>query len=90
MIAKFLMDWNITETETEIRWVVEEELLFGGIRAPPEMNLILPPFDHLSELVESDFVVAGCITGSEDPLGLGLVHVLHHLQEVKVAIVDRL
>ena len=36
---------------------------------------------HCSELIQTDLVVTGSITGSEDTISLLLAHVLHHLEE---------
>jgi hypothetical protein len=43
-------------------------------------ELVFSSLDHLAELVEADLVVARRITGSEDAIGLNLIHVLHHLK----------
>ena len=61
-----------------------EDAPFGGIGGKTGSGtgfLVFSSLDHLPELVEADLVVAGGITGSEDPVRLGLVHVLHHLEQ---------
>ena len=49
---------------------------------PDYPDLIFSSLDHFPELVQADLVVAGSITGAEDPVGLNLVHVLHHLEKI--------
>ena len=49
-------------------------LLLGGLRGGP-------PLHDALELVERDAAVAGAVARLEDAVGLGLVDVLHHLEE---------
>ena len=62
------------------RYAVYRNFRFQSFFRPEYPDLIFSSLDHFPELVQADLVVAGSITGAEDPVGLNLVHVLHHLE----------
>ncbi len=41
---------------------------------------LLSPLQQVPELLQADPPVPGLVAGPEDAVGLGLVHVLHHLR----------
>lgn len=72
------IDISSTKTLSFIWWEVSFSL--AESRGSQGNELVFSSLDHLAELVEADLVVARRITGSEDAIGLNLIHVLHHLK----------